>query len=534
MHEAYIEETTLTAPEILSHKISHIMTSKHSAPAILLLAFSSFFVYSAQAQAELDLSDVGIVSLENNGAPEAQQAFLHGLAQLHNFEYNHAREDFKEAQSIDPAFALAYWGEAMTHNHPIWMQQDREAALNALNKYAPTPAARQEKAPTELTRDLFIAVDILFGDGEKHDRDDRYRDAMARLHKKYPDNVEVAAFYALSIMGTAHEGREFALYMQSAALMQKFFVHYPNHPGVAHYLIHATDDPIHAPLGLDAAMAYSKIAPNAGHAQHMTSHIFLALGDWERTIKANVRASDIQNKARAANGQNAIGCAHYPSWLMYGYLQVGERDKAHQIMKRCHDNMVNGDLNNSQSPTYYSWQRALYLFDTGEWEGAIASTHAPVGDNTRAQLELVVIDGFAALAKGDMRAAKVALKTSKEHLKAVHQYWDEEGVPQDYEQRLTRVIQVKQLEAQIMFNEGQTDKAITAMRDIAAEEAALSFGFGPPSPPKPSYEMLGEMLLSVGNYEEARMALKTALSRTPNKAMSLRALQSVEAELAIR
>ncbi len=108
----------------------------------------TFLSNSATAQSSIDLSDVGEVALENTGAREAQQAFLHGLAQLHNFEYGFAAEDFREAQSIDPDFALAYWGEAMTYNHPIWMQQDRNAALAALNKYAPSPEARQAKAPT--------------------------------------------------------------------------------------------------------------------------------------------------------------------------------------------------------------------------------------------------------------------------------------------------------------------------------------------------------------------------------------------------
>ncbi len=206
--------------------------------AIFCLSFSS----AVTATEPINLSDVGQVSLENSGAPEAQQAFLHGLAQLHNFQYDEAADDFREAQRIDPDFALAYWGEAMSYTHPIWMEQDKKAALSALARYAPTPAERQSKAPTALARDLIGAVDVLYGQGLKEDQDDLYMAKMAGLYAKYPDNVEVASFYALSIMGTAHEGREFSLYMRAAAIVEDFISDYPGHPGLAHYLIHATDD----------------------------------------------------------------------------------------------------------------------------------------------------------------------------------------------------------------------------------------------------------------------------------------------------
>lgn len=485
---------------------------------------------SATAQSSIDLSDVGEVALENTGAPEAQQAFLHGLAQLHNFEYGFAAEDFREAQSIDPDFALAYWGEAMTYNHPIWMQQDRDAALAALNKYAPTPAARQARAPTELARDLFAAVDVLYGAGEKQDRDDRYMAFMAELHKKYPENVEIAASYALSMMGTAHEGREFGRYMQAAALMQQFIVDYPNHPGVAHYLIHATDDPIHAPLGLQAAKTYADIAPNAGHAQHMTTHIFLALGDWDGVIKANIRASEILNSQRDKEGKGPVGCGHYTSWLMYGYLQQNNRDAAHDIMALCTKNIQEGELDTFSGQSYYAWQRALYLFDTKEWEGDIAQTRANLGDNARSNFQLDITDGFIALANNDVAAANKALASAKSNLKSMHAYWDEQGIPKDANDRGIAAVQLMQLEAQFKMAAGDKEGAIGLMRDAVAREMELSFGFGPPDPPKPSLEMLGELLLADGEYEEARAILKQSLSRTPNKLLSLQALNMAEAK----
>src|SRR5207247_4887324 len=226
----------------------------------------------------------------SSGSPSAQSAFLRALAQLHNFEYDSAADLFKQAQQVDPRFAMAYWGEAMTYNHPVWADQDRDTAVKALERLGQTPEVRIAKAATEREKDYMRAVEILYGDGDKVSRDFAYADAMAALHRKFPDDVDAAAFHALALLGTAHEGRDFAIYMQSAAILEPLFPSHPNHPGIAHYLIHSYDDPVHAPLGLRAARAYSKIAPSAGHAQHMCSHIFVAMGMWEDVVTANEAA----------------------------------------------------------------------------------------------------------------------------------------------------------------------------------------------------------------------------------------------------
>ena len=198
----------------------------------LVLAIAIFFHSNiAFAEDEMDLSDVGYVALENSGAPEAQRDFLHGLAQLHNFQYDYAAEDFRNAQKTDPDFALAFWGEALSYTHAMWMEKDTEKALEALNRYAPSPEARQEKAPTEFARDMLAAVDILYGPGTKEQQDDLYMAEMAHLYTKYPANIEVASMYALSIMGTGHEGREFGLYMEAVAIVTKFIETTPLHPG---------------------------------------------------------------------------------------------------------------------------------------------------------------------------------------------------------------------------------------------------------------------------------------------------------------
>jgi len=493
---------------------------------IVSLTITLGFTSVATAQ-KIDLSDVGTVFLDNTGSVQAQQAFLHGLAQIHNFEFDFAAADFQEAQQIDPDFALAYWGEAMTHNHAIWMEQDKDSALIALNKYASSPAARQDRAPTELERDLFAAVDILYGEGTKQEQDDLYLNKMAELYAKYPDNVEVAAFYALSLMGSAHEGREFGLYMRAAALMQNFLSIYPQHPGVAHYLIHATDDPTHAPLGAAAAKAYSGIAPNAGHAQHMTTHIFLALGDWDSVILANVRAMGITNTNRADRGLSPSGCGHYNNWLLYGYLQQGKRDQAHEIMSLCYRNVSENGTNTGSFAT----QRALYLLDTAEWQGDVAMMQVDHAGQPLAMLIDKVTDGLVSLNNEDIAEARADLMSARESLEQLRQEWDADGIPVDRSTRELPLVSLKQLEARIALATGATESGLELLREAVSLELDLPFGFGPPRPAKPSLELLGETLLAMGQYAEAREVLKTSLTRTPNKAMSIRALDATERAL---
>jgi hypothetical protein len=300
---------------------------------MLAIAFTVSLLFAGSpAHAE---GGYGHVEFANSGAPAAQTDFLDGLALLHDFEYPAAAAAFRRAEAADPGFAMAYWGEAMTFNHPIWMQQDLKAARDALNKLAPTPAARRARAMTDREKEYLDAVEILYGDGSKEERDFRFEDALAKLHARYPDDVDAAAFYGLAILGTAHAGRDIATYMRAAGVLEEAWVNHREHPGLVHYLIHSYDDPAHAPLGLRAARIYAKIAPDAGHAQHMTSHIFLALGMWQEVVQANIAAMANVDRARKAEGKGPARCGHYPTWLGYGYLQLGQVDKARSAVASC-------------------------------------------------------------------------------------------------------------------------------------------------------------------------------------------------------
>jgi len=253
------------------------------------LAFCIFIVIACRQEANSVQKNIpstpeklGSIDFVPTGNKEALPIFKKGLLLLHNFEYKDARKTFKEAQSIDPEMVMAYWGEAMTYNQPLWRVQKHEEGKSALAKIAPTPEERQVKTATALEKDLLAAVEILFSDeGEKKERDKQYNTFMEKLYKKYPKHNEVAAFYALSCLGAVKLGRDVAAYEKGADIAKGILVNNPDHPGALHYLIHSYDDPEHAPLALTAANRYSKVAAAAPHALHMPSHIYVAVGMWD-------------------------------------------------------------------------------------------------------------------------------------------------------------------------------------------------------------------------------------------------------------
>ena len=447
--------------------------------------------------------NLGSVSFPTSGAPEAQPHFEAGLLLLHSFEYEDAAARFREAREIDPDFAMAYWGEAQTHNHPIWMQQDRDAALAILERYGPTAAERLARVPTERERDWFETVEVLYGDGPKRERDFRYRDAMRRLAEKYPDDHEAAALHALSLLGTAHDGRDFAIYMKAAAVAQPVFEANPMHPGAVHYIIHAFDDPIHAPLGLPAARAYSGIAPDAAHAQHMTSHIFVALGLWDDVVTANVRARDVENEGLERKGRRPNRCGHYTSWLHYGHLQLGRLEDAAAGMAACHDRV--GDDPSRDEARHFVTMRARAVIDAGDWAAANALT-ADLEAFPGLALPHDFVDAMAALRTGDPDGAA--------RLRSRHGEPGDEGDPR-------RGILLLELDGLIALAGGDAVAGIALLEEAADREEALPYRFGPPATLMPPHELLATELAALGRHAEARGAWEEQLARTPKRTQSL-------------
>lgn len=466
--------------------------------------------------APVHVEGLGAISFPNSGSPEAQEAFRRGVLLLHSFEYGPAAEAFREAQAIDPHFALAYWGEAMTYNHPLWRQQDRDRALSALERLAPTPEARRAKAPSEREKRYLDAVETLFsGERSKQERDRAYMRAMERLHRAYPQDEEARAFYALSILGSEDGSRDFATYMRAAATAQPVFERNPLHPGAAHYLIHSFDDPIHAPLGLPAANAYADIAPQAAHAQHMTSHIFVAMGLWQRVVEANIRARDTQDAERARAGQKPNVCGHYSSWLHYGHLQLGETVEAEALMDRCHARVREGADPGEWG--YFAAMRARHVVDTQEWASADRWTVPPEelpssqgGDYGAAAETYRMTDALADLQLGDEASARALVEGPRP---------DAPGA----------ALQIDQLAGLLALREGRTEEGLAFLRRAVEAEEALPFEFGPPRPVKPTHELLGEALMDLGNEEEAVTAFRRAVERTPGRTLAVEGLDEVRA-----
>jgi tetratricopeptide (TPR) repeat protein len=510
--------------------------------SVLLLVCCS----SAAAQQEF-----GEVAFVNSGPAAAQADFLHGLAQLHNFEYEDAAEHFRTAQQIAPDFALAFWGEAMTKNHAMWHEEDVAAAREILNKLGTTPEARLAKGATEREKLYVRSVEALFGEGTKEERDRRYESVLAELHRKFPDDVDGAAFYALAILGTAEHGRDFATYMRAAAVLEEVFPQHPRHPGVVHYLIHSYDDPVHAPLGLRAARIYSKIAPEAGHAQHMTSHIFLALGMWDDEVKANETAMAVVNKGRQKAGKPPAMCGHYNEWLEYGYLQQGRVADARRVLEGCRQaaekaaaapvaqNPAHGGMRMSgMSPAMaavgsYAEMRAHFLICTQLWNDEVVRWTMPPGDYTFPQLTFDYTNAIAAMRRGDTAGGREAIsraETDKPHIEA----WMKEQKMDAPEMTETLLIAVEQLRALLTAAEGKPQDAVQELKRIAAKEHQLPLEFGPPNIEKPSDELLGEVLLQLNRPSEAREAFQAALARTPGRRLVLEELARTEKEMSAK
>lgn len=481
--------------------------------------------------------EYGHVEFANSGAPAAQADFLAGLALLHDFEYGSAATAFRRAESTDPDFAMAYWGEAMTFNHPVWMQQDLKSARAALIRLAPSPELRRSKAKTDREKAYLDAIEILYGDGTKEDRDIRYEDAMATLHARYPDDVDATAFYALSILGSAHAGRDVATYMRAAAVLEEAWITHREHPGLVHYLIHSYDDPVHAPLGLRAARLYAKIAPDAGHAQHMTSHIFLALGMWTETIDANVAAIAAVNRARAAVGKKPVGCGHYASWLEYAYLQLGNVESAKNTLLACRATMQAAlpldHTAHSMDPDdsvigSFANMRLRYLLETADWSGEVAAWSVPPNAGPGARLDFAFARALAEIAQGHIPVARNAmaeLETVSHSVVA----WETKQNDPDPTDRVRPVIILDEAQALMAEQEHHPANAEKLLRQAVALETALPTAFGPPTIDLPTHQLLGEFLLRHGQRTEARTEFAKALAAAPKRRLAEKGLQTASA-----
>ncbi len=444
----------------------------------------------------LAAQELGDTRFDNSGAAEAQEPFVRGLLYLHSFEYDDAREAFQEARRADPGFAMAAWGEAMTHNHPVWQRQDRDAGLAAL-------AGADAMAATPREAAYLGTLAVLFGDGPKEDRDDDYAESMRRLAERYPDDLDARAFYALALLGTAHEGRDFATYMRAAAVAEDVFAENPRHPGAAHYLIHAYDDPVHAPLGLRPARVYAEIAPSASHALHMPSHITLALGLWDDVAASNEQSYRAAKAGTDRRGEVLNGHGwHALWWWHYAATQLDDGALARDL----YDLAVveAGDQPTETATAHLARIRAQQVLGAGDTDVVVAQVDHPES------IYDAYVAGLHATAHGTSEAGRQALASVASFVHDDDRWADRAAA--------------LQVEASLRRAEGDAGAALRLLREASALEADAPLTFGPPSPVIPSHEALGLALLDLGRPAEAAQAFRDALLRAPNRRQSVEGL----------
>ncbi len=457
---------------------------------------------------------LGNISFPNSGASEAQPAFLSGVRALHSFEFDKARFAFEKAQEIDPQFALAYWGQAMSDNHPLWAQQDMDAASAALNKLAPDFQGRLGQAQTEKEKAYLTAVETLyFSPGDKLQRDFAYAEHMARMHDRWPDDHEVSIFYALSLLGTVRRGDQgFRRQALAASICQQVFAENENHPGAAHFIIHSFDDPDHAILALPAAKVYAGIAPAAAHALHMPSHIFVQLGMWQEVVGSNIEAYDaaitVIKKYGLTEGREDF---HTLSWLAYANLMLGQYDRAEENLGSA---LAAVERNPGARRVLggYLLMRGRHMIETGQWEDVTLDTLESVAGSNAHWVSVV---GMSAAYRGDMDTATAAI----DRLEVLQKQAVAGG--KDYDAKQIAILG-KEVMAVTSLLSGDKGRAIEIAREAAEMEMReMNAPSGPPVPMKPAVELYGDILLAADRPAEALVAYERSMQWIPQRTPSI-------------
>ena len=466
----------------------------------------------------------------NTGAdtsPEAQAQFQRALTSLHDFEYEEANEGFQQTQKLDPAFAMAYWGEALTYYQTLWRQENVPAARQVLARLGLSPAARAAKAATPRDRGLLSAVEVLFGDGDAATRHRRYADTMAQLHGKYPDDPDVASLYTLALLGTVSRSligyseasqspdRQLAgsaTQAQVATILGEILEAHPQHHGALHYLLHTYDDPDHARLALEAARAYASVAGGASHALHMPAHVFMQLGLWHDAAASDRAAYEASREwTRRKNLRPAMRNFHSLSWLEYELLQLGRYRDASRTLDDIAP-VATAEAPSSQG-THGSHQpllsdlssmRARFVIETRRW--SMLGRERNFGNVD----ELLAI-GMSAASTNNPELAEMARQALAQRAEA----------GQEGDLRPAIAIMEREVAAFIARAGGRGDEAIAILEAATRAELALPAPLGLPSPAKPAPELLGEMLIEAGRAREAQQFFEQALRRNANRSLSV-------------
>ena len=436
---------------------------------------------------------LGKVIFPNSCSASAQAAMLQGIAQLHSFQYAAAASAFTDVTHTDSRCAMAYWGLAMSSYRPLWDGADQKA----LNKGRHFLEQIQKDWPVSRREQEYInAIAIIFSDDHRlgDDRIAAYSLAMADIAKKYPDDGEAQAFYALSVLALPQDDTKTR--EQVIAILNKLMASEPEHPGAVHYLIHAADTSELAPQGLEAARRYAKIAPDSSHALHMPAHIFVRLGLWQESVDSNLSAA----AAAAEATRNHMGEAQYQfhamDFLDFSYLQLGEEAKARQVIE---------DLSKVAGGSEGLIKNLRVIFTTRNllelhrWQEALALP--PQGDPFEFQL-VYALHAIAAARTGDRHVAEENYKNLK---KAMKQKRGRDSRLEDYRRQ--------EVEAWVAFARGDNKKAMRLMRAAADKQEKEDSG----DFTVPAREMLADMFMELHQPAQALQEYQSVLKVSPNR-----------------
>jgi tetratricopeptide (TPR) repeat protein len=437
---------------------------------------------------------------------EAQRSFTRGVALLHSFTYEESAQAFRDAAASDPQCAMAHWGLAMTEYHQMWEPWPGPAELQ--RGCAEIQKARELKPGTQREKDYVEALGNFYDGWERRGHGTRanaYRDAMEGVHARNPKDQEAAVFYALALVATAApEEKTYANQRKAAALLEPLFAAHADHPGAAHYLIHAYDNPVLATQGVAAARAYSKVAPDLPHALHMPSHIFTRLGRWEDSIASNV-ASAAAARRHGDQGEEF----HALDYLVYAYLQLGRNDEAEKIR----DNLP--ALKNVKPSSLFKISyaraaiRARCALEQEHWTEAGNLTPEP-----DVQPQVAAISHWAA-ALGAAHTGN--LQAAREHTEQVRRLSGELKEKGDNYWAEQVAIQSEEAGAWVAFAEHRTRDAVRLLQMAAAHEDASEKHAVTPGAIRPARELLGDLLMEMHQPKEALTAYRQVLTVAPGR-----------------
>ena len=451
---------------------------------------------------------MGKVEFHTSCSPEVHDEFDLAVATLHSFGYRKSEQLFADVLSKDPKCSMAEWGIAMSHYRELWdppTQDDLRIGLEAAqNGLSMRPRTQRE-------RHYLTAIQSFYQNArsESHSvRAKRYEIAMESLHSRYPEDSEAAIFYALSLIANAPNSDEtYSNQKKATQILEPILLQQPGHPGLAHYIIHANDNPVLAQQALTAAQRYSQIAPDSPHALHMPSHIFTRLGLWEESIASNLAS------AASAHKQNLTGDQlHALDYLLYAYLQTGRITEARKLTQEL-PVVEPGDAAGYAGLYATAAIPARYWIEREQWGAAatlrLPSQTSPGEAYASTQATLYFARALGAIRLGDIKAAQAALQPLLSLRYALAQRGDNDAEQVN--------IQLKIVTAWIKWTEGDHSAALQEIRSAAAMEEATEKSPVSPGSIAPAREMLGDMLLLAKEPKLALAAYESALKFTPGR-----------------